>query len=52
MPGWIKKTFITLAVAFVVIFIVARPDDAAGAVHAVAGAGQSVFTFLKSLATS
>jgi hypothetical protein len=52
MPGWAKKTFVTLGVVFVLFFIVARPDDAAGVVHTVAGAGQSVYTFFKSLVQS
>jgi hypothetical protein len=52
MPGWVKKMVTVAVVAFAFVFIVARPDDAAGAVHAVADAGQSVFQFLKSLATS
>jgi hypothetical protein len=50
MPGWVKKTVTTLLVAFVLFFIVTRPDDAAAIVHGMAGAGQSVFHFFQALA--
>jgi hypothetical protein len=52
MPGWAKKTLVMLAIFFVVCFVVWRPEDAAGIVHSIAGAGQALFTFVKSLATS
>lgn len=51
MPGWAKKVIVTLVVAFVLFFIVARPDDAAAAVRWVADAGQSVVKFFQSIAT-
>ncbi|MDR1513955.1 MAG: hypothetical protein LBS56_10860 [Propionibacteriaceae bacterium] len=51
MPGWAKKAIGTLAVAFVLFYIVARPDDAAGMVRNIADAGQSVVTFFRSLAS-
>ncbi|MDR0990799.1 MAG: hypothetical protein LBL92_05520 [Propionibacteriaceae bacterium] len=51
MPGWVKKLCLTVLVAFVVFFIVTRPDTAAGFVHGVADAGQSVINFFEALAT-
>jgi len=50
MPGWVKKVLSTLVIAFVLYFIVTRPEDAAAVVQGVAGAGQSVVHFFQTLA--
>ncbi|MDR1266369.1 MAG: hypothetical protein LBK42_12650 [Propionibacteriaceae bacterium] len=49
MPGWAKKTLAALVVAFVLFFVVTRPDDAAAAVHSFAATGQSIIQFFRSL---
>jgi hypothetical protein len=54
MGAWAKKTLVVLLVAFLVFYLVSRPESAADAVQAVldaiATAFRSIVTFFNSLA--
>ncbi len=51
---YVKKVIVAVIVLFCLFYLISRPEDAAaavrGAVDAVVGAVQSLFTFLASLA--